>query len=183
MKLSAALFAFFALPTFVTSIPLLDSVNDGYVSVTAKRLNERNLDKRQLSSAMFDIVTAINVYADEYNSYRGYSRDEFTQDVIQALYNYNPHFNYIICHVDHDYDFPGPVGVNVYNYWVTYQKSIPGLTRPPGFDVVIGTNGTFVRWGDGGYINWAYIGNVIDTQDVFDDQKGQGFAVTFDIPS
>ncbi|KIL57677.1 hypothetical protein M378DRAFT_16093 [Amanita muscaria Koide BX008] len=69
MKLSAAVFAFFALPTFVTSIPLLDSVDDGYVSVTAKRLNERNIDKRQLSDTMFNIVNALNVFADEYNHY------------------------------------------------------------------------------------------------------------------
>ncbi|KIL63654.1 hypothetical protein M378DRAFT_11939, partial [Amanita muscaria Koide BX008] len=144
MKLSVALrlFAFFALPTFVTSIPLLDSVDDGYVSVTAKRLNGQNLDKRQLSSAMFDIVTAISVYADEYNSYRGFSRDDFTRNIVQALYNYNPHFNYIICHSDHDYDFAGPWGTNVYNYWVSYEQHIAGLTNPPGFDVVVGTNGT-----------------------------------------
>ncbi|KIL63662.1 hypothetical protein M378DRAFT_164085 [Amanita muscaria Koide BX008] len=182
MKLSAAVFAFFALPTFVTSIPLLDSVDDGYVSVNAKRLDERNIDKRQLSDTMFNIVTAINIYADEYNHYRGYSRDEFTQDVVQALYSYNPNFNYIICHVDHDYNFPGPVGVNVYNVWVTYHQDTI-FTNPPGFDVVVGTNGTFTRYNDGGYINWAYIGNVIDAQDVTDPDKGLGRVVTFGTPN
>ncbi|KAM6499512.1 hypothetical protein JOM56_005020 [Amanita muscaria] len=183
MKLSAALrlFAFFALPTFVTSIPLLDSVNDGHVSVTAKRLNGQNLDKRQLSKAMFDIVTAISVYADEYNHYRGFSRDNFTRNIVRALYQYNPHFNYIICHSDHNYDFGDGWGTNVYNYWVTYEKNIPGLTLPPGFDVVVGKNGTFTRYGDGGFINWAYIGVVISRQNVI-SRKGEGLAVTFGIP-
>ncbi|KAM6490779.1 hypothetical protein JOM56_013742 [Amanita muscaria] len=178
MKLSAALFAFFALPTFVTSNPLLDSVNDGYVSVTAKRLNEQNIDKRQLSDTMFGIVNAIYVYADRYNHYRGYSREDFTRNTVQALYNYNPHFNYIICHPDHDYNFAGTWGIDAYNVWVVYQQSTI-VTNPPGFDVVVGTNGTFTRYGDGGFFNWAYIGDVIDMQD---NALGPGSIVTFGIP-
>ncbi|KIL63661.1 hypothetical protein M378DRAFT_11943 [Amanita muscaria Koide BX008] len=183
MKLSTALFAFFALPPLVTSIPLLDSVNDGYVSVNAKRLNERNIDKRQLSDTMFNIVNAITVFADEYNHYHGYSRAEFTQNVVQAIYNYYPHFNYIICHdaVEHDSNFPGPVGVNAYDVQVTYDKAPTPFNNPPVFDIVIGTNGTFTRFGDGGYINWAYIGNVIDAQDVTHPYDAR--VVTFGTPN
>ncbi|KIL68067.1 hypothetical protein M378DRAFT_158575 [Amanita muscaria Koide BX008] len=131
MRLSAALFALFAFPTLVTSIPLLDSVDDGYVNVS-KRLDKQNIDKRQLSDTMIDIVDAVDVFADEYNHHRGYNFDhvEFTQNIVQALYNHNPHFNYIICYTDHNYDFGSP-WESTYTTYGCFTKSQTGLALNP----------------------------------------------------
>lgn len=51
------------------------------------------------------------------------ARSQFTQDVVSNLNDQNPHFNYIICHVDHDKFFDG----NQYEDWGHRHEELDGF--------------------------------------------------------
>ncbi|KIL58271.1 hypothetical protein M378DRAFT_334500 [Amanita muscaria Koide BX008] len=39
-------------------------------------------------------------------------RADATQSLVATLWNNNPHYNYVICYVPHDYSFQGKQGVD-----------------------------------------------------------------------
>ncbi|KAM6489984.1 hypothetical protein JOM56_014563 [Amanita muscaria] len=163
----------------VLSFPLVDNsggangLNDGYVNTTATTVNAppQGFAKRQSEKALNLIMTAITDYP---NKFEGETRTRFTQDAVTTLWNANPHYNYVICHVAHDYTFHGVQGVD----WD--HQEIKFSTRSEltvGYDVIVGGAGYFIRKGDGGFINWAYMGNIASRIEV-----GRNSVVTFNAP-
>ncbi|KAM6495020.1 hypothetical protein JOM56_009643 [Amanita muscaria] len=158
----------------VLSFPLVDSsggangLNDGYVNTTATTVNAppQGFAKRQNQQALTLAIDAIGGYRDQYNEE---DRSQFAPDVVAALWNSNPHYNYVICHVAHDYSFQGTQGVD----WDHQEQGGYAVS----FDIVVGGAGHFIRHGDGGFINWAYIGNVASRTDI-----GHSTMVVFNAP-
>ncbi|KAM6495033.1 hypothetical protein JOM56_009656 [Amanita muscaria] len=101
----------------VLSFPLVDNsggangLNDGYVNTTVTTANAspQGFVKRQNQQALTLIINAINGLPGQYNSE---DRSQITQNVVTDLWNVNSHYNYVICHVAHEYSFQGKQGVD-----------------------------------------------------------------------
>ncbi|KAM6499922.1 hypothetical protein JOM56_005430 [Amanita muscaria] len=138
----------------VLSFPLSDrsggvkGVTDEYVNATVINTFIKRQNKKALSSIIGSIFGTANK--------EGYlDRGQFTIALVDALWNNNRNYNYVICHVAHAYAFEGTQGVD----WDHDKIKIAPKNSPEiGFDIIVGGAGTFVRQGDGGYINWAYKG-------------------------
>ncbi|USP81367.1 cytochrome P450 [Curvularia clavata] len=78
-------------------------------------------------------------------------RKQFTQDVVRNTHAQFPGFNIVVCNVGYSLAGPGFSSVTS----VTYKAQIG---TPVTFDVVLFSSPkTFVRRGDGGFQNWAYM--------------------------
>ncbi|KAF8219607.1 hypothetical protein L208DRAFT_1373404 [Tricholoma matsutake] len=71
----------------------------------------------------------------------------------------DPSRNYIVCHTKHSYKFDGIRGRD----WDHRHEELPvGIFgKTTGFEIYWFHSGTFRREGDGGYLNWSYMGNVV----------------------
>ncbi|KAF4600354.1 hypothetical protein AB1N83_006360 [Pleurotus pulmonarius] len=87
-------------------------------------------------------------------------RSKFTQDLVQRLHNEHPDFNWIVCHTKHDYKWDGKQGTDWAHKHQEFDIKIGGTI---GYEIYNARSGKFFRKGDGGYLNWAYIGNVVKT--------------------
>ncbi|KAM6495035.1 hypothetical protein JOM56_009658 [Amanita muscaria] len=159
----------------VLSFPLVDNsggangLNDGYVNTTVTTANAppQGFTKRQNQQALSLVMKSLNGVV---NDHKFNHRSQFAPNVVTALWNSNPHYNYVICHVPHDYTFQGMQGVD----W-DHQEQVGYSVS---FDIVVGGAGHFIRHGDGGFINWAYIGNVASRTEI-----GGSTMVVFNAPS
>ncbi|RDB16535.1 hypothetical protein Hypma_002708 [Hypsizygus marmoreus] len=108
----------------------------------------------QAAGAIGDIVGVIKagIQADKDK------RTHFTQDVIDQLNTKDPTLNYIMCHVKHSTAFDGEKGTD---WGHSHQELDIDLGGTIGYEIYWAKSGTFTREGDGGYINWAYVGNVV----------------------
>ncbi|RDB14947.1 hypothetical protein Hypma_016157 [Hypsizygus marmoreus] len=84
-------------------------------------------------------------------------RSQFTQDLVKDLSSKNPAFNYVICHTKHTTAFDGAKGTDWGHSHQEFDIKIGGTV---GYEIYWAKSGKFTRQGDGGYLNWAYIGNV-----------------------
>ncbi|KAF8079373.1 hypothetical protein FPV67DRAFT_115230 [Lyophyllum atratum] len=85
------------------------------------------------------------------------ARSGFTQDTVGKMNKQNPKFNYIMCHTKHTTAFDGKQGVD---WGHTHQEFDIKIGGTIGYEIYWVKSGKFTRKGDGGYLNWAYIGNV-----------------------
>ncbi|KJA21578.1 hypothetical protein HYPSUDRAFT_67703 [Hypholoma sublateritium FD-334 SS-4] len=87
-------------------------------------------------------------------------RGKYTSALVDKLYNRYRKFNFVVCHTDHKTDFKGKQGKDWghihHEVDVAFHKTI-------GYEIYWFKDGTFHRYGDGGYLNWAYYGNVVST--------------------
>ncbi|KAJ7457093.1 hypothetical protein FB451DRAFT_1183599 [Mycena latifolia] len=86
-------------------------------------------------------------------------RSEFTQTIVRNLRRNNPRFNYVICSTRHRVRFEGRPNDDFSQTTV----SLPvwwglGSMR---YQVYTCRAGVFQLLGDGGFLNWAYFGNVV----------------------
>jgi len=93
-----------------------------------------------------------------------YARSGFTQDTVSKLYQKHPQMNFVICHTGHHYKFPGVKGKDWYHDHRELNVKFP-VGSTIGFEIYGFTQGEFFREGDGGYLNWAYIGRVAKKED------------------
>ncbi|RDB16398.1 hypothetical protein Hypma_002718 [Hypsizygus marmoreus] len=84
-------------------------------------------------------------------------RSQYTQDVVSRLNAQDPKLNYVICHVKHSTAFDGEKGKD---WGHSHQEFDIKLGGTIGYEIYWAKSGTFTILGDGGYINWAYFGNV-----------------------
>jgi hypothetical protein len=85
-------------------------------------------------------------------------RESFTQNSVSQASAKYPNYNWIICHSPYSVAFNGVEGTD---YGYTHHELKVSLGRTIGYDLYWASSGTFNRFGDGGYINWAYDGNVV----------------------
>lgn len=157
----------------VLSFPLSDKsggvkgLTDEYVNATVINTFVKRQNQHTLSSIIGSIPGILQKLQD-------IDRGQFTIDLVNALWNNNMNYNYVICHVARDYTFEGTQGVD----WDHDEIQIAPRNSPSiGFDIVVGGAGTFIRQGDGGFINWAYQGYVASRKVV-----GGETIVTFNAP-
>lgn len=93
-----------------------------------------------------------------------YMRSGFTQDTVSKLRNSHPKMNFVIVHTKHHYNFKGTKGKDWYHDHRELPVHFP-VGSTIGYEIYGFGEGEFNREGDGGYLNWAYIGNVKSTSD------------------
>ncbi|KAF6742448.1 hypothetical protein DFP72DRAFT_938164 [Ephemerocybe angulata] len=87
-------------------------------------------------------------------------RRKFTQQTVQEGRKTWPEYNWVICHPKHTTKFDGTEGAEWGHLHHEYDLIIGGTI---GYDIYWFTSGKFERDGDGGFLNWAYFGDVIST--------------------
>ncbi|KAL0960179.1 hypothetical protein HGRIS_011813 [Hohenbuehelia grisea] len=83
-------------------------------------------------------------------------------NLVEKLKQQHPQFNWIVCHTKHETKFEGKEGVDWSHHHQEFDIKIGGTI---GYEVYNLKAGEFFRKGDGGYLNWAYIGNVLRKDD------------------
>ncbi|KAF9558824.1 hypothetical protein CPC08DRAFT_763681 [Agrocybe pediades] len=84
-------------------------------------------------------------------------RSQFTSKFVVDLRKAYPQYNWVVCHTAHNYNFKGTQGKD----WGHSHQELPiSLGHTIGYEIYWFTEGVFRRTGDGGYLNWAYSGNV-----------------------
>ncbi|RDB14945.1 hypothetical protein Hypma_016158 [Hypsizygus marmoreus] len=106
---------------------------------------------------LVDVVKGIQagIEADKENDIQ--NRSKFTQDLVNALNSKSPKLNYVICHTKHSTAFEGTKGTDWGHAHQEFDIKVGGTI---GYEIYWFTAGKFTRQGDGGYLNWAYVGNV-----------------------
>ncbi|PFH46858.1 hypothetical protein AMATHDRAFT_68961 [Amanita thiersii Skay4041] len=84
-------------------------------------------------------------------------RGRFTIHVVDQLKAKNPHLNYVVCHTKHTYKWDGQRGKDWDHSHQEFDVKIGGTI---GYEIYWAKSGSFTRIGDGGFLNWAYWGNV-----------------------
>ncbi|KAJ8519983.1 hypothetical protein ONZ45_g3104 [Pleurotus djamor] len=110
------------------------------------------------------IINIVNLVQDRINKDKA-ARSQFTQDLVSRMHAAHPNFNWIICHTKHTYKFDGRRGVDWDHRHQEFDIKLGGTI---GYEIYNLKSGEFTRQGDGGYLNWAYIGRVIKS-----DQGGK----------
>ncbi|KAF8152611.1 hypothetical protein B0H34DRAFT_861806 [Crassisporium funariophilum] len=100
--------------------------------------------------ASIDIIT-ITIQEDKLG------REKFTKGIVTAGRRDHPEFNWVCCHTSHTIHWDGTRGVDWGHYHEEYDIKLGGTI---GYEIYWARAGTFARHGDGGYLNWAYSGNV-----------------------
>ncbi|KAJ2918889.1 hypothetical protein MD484_g1485, partial [Candolleomyces efflorescens] len=89
------------------------------------------------------------------------ARSDYTKDFIENALQKFPGYNWVICHVAHQTQFDGVQNED----WGHDHTEFPIFLGTIGYEIYWFKSGTFVRQGDGGYLNWAYGGNVLSRTD------------------
>ncbi|KAJ8702334.1 hypothetical protein PTI98_001057 [Pleurotus ostreatus] len=84
-------------------------------------------------------------------------RETFTKEVVSEMRARFPQFNWIIVHVKHTTKFDGTRGVDWGHKHHELDIQIGGTI---GYEIYNFKSGEFTRHGDGGFINWAFQGNL-----------------------
>ncbi|KAF9496840.1 hypothetical protein BDN71DRAFT_690673 [Pleurotus eryngii] len=108
-----------------------------------------------------DVVTSIITGIQDGINADKDARSKFTYDLVGQLHAKQPQFNWILCHTKHDYKWDGQRGVDWDHRHQEFDVKIGGTI---GYEIYNAKSGRFFRKGDGGYLNWAYIGNVLKTE-------------------
>ncbi|KAF4596475.1 hypothetical protein EYR40_007827 [Pleurotus pulmonarius] len=108
-----------------------------------------------------DVVTSIITGIQDGINADKDARSKFTYDLVGQLHAKQPQFNWILCHTKHDYKWDGQRGVDWDHRHQEFDVKIGGTI---GYEIYNAKSGQFFRKGDGGYLNWAYIGNVLKTE-------------------
>jgi hypothetical protein len=97
-------------------------------------------------------------------------RSAFTQSTVAEGKRQFPQFNWVICHPRHSTDFFGVQGED----WGHSHEELPVTFGTIGYDIFWCKAGTFANHGDGGFINWAFLG--------FYDRSPDGSVLNFTTP-
>jgi len=165
-----ALFLLFTLATIASAIPAFYSDEDVEVrSDLAFEVDARDefgtaVDSRGLpipgvgeimdvGKMIIDVVGSIKagIAADKK------ARSTFTQDLVNQMNSKNPKLNYVVCHTKHKAAFDGQQGKDWGHSHQEFDIKVGGTI---GYEIYWAKSGKFTRQGDGGYLNWAYQGNV-----------------------
>ncbi|KAF9004322.1 hypothetical protein BDQ17DRAFT_1408824 [Cyathus striatus] len=90
------------------------------------------------------------------------ARSRFTVDLVGRIRGKYPGFNVAVCHTKHETKFDGVRGKDWGHLHEEFDVKIGGTV---GYEIYWFKKGTFIRKGDGGYLNWAYAGNIAKKED------------------
>jgi len=89
-------------------------------------------------------------------------RGKWTSSMVSQFKQKYPHFNFVVCHTEHKTDFKGVKGKD---WGHKHEELNVSFHKTIGYEIYWFKEGTFRRIGDGGYLNWAYIGTITKTTD------------------
>jgi len=87
------------------------------------------------------------------------NRGSFTKNTVATLRQKHPTYNFVICHTKHRTKFDGKAGKEWYHDHRELKMGFPVGTTI-GYEIYGFKSGEFTRQGDGGWLNWAYTGNL-----------------------
>ncbi|RXW19742.1 hypothetical protein EST38_g6102 [Candolleomyces aberdarensis] len=146
----------FPAPVSVTAISRRDGANTADIDLVARQRLGPGL-------VVEGIVQLVQYVLGRIEEDKG-SREDYTRDFVENAMKEFPGYNWVICHVAHQIQFDGVEGQD----WGRDHAEFPVLLGTIGYDIYWLKSGTFVKTGDGGYINWAYGGNVLSRTDTSD---------------
>ncbi|KAE9398363.1 hypothetical protein BT96DRAFT_36447 [Gymnopus androsaceus JB14] len=85
------------------------------------------------------------------------SSGKFTQETVAQFYKLHKEWNVVITDVKHDFYGQGVQGKD----WATQNTSTHTVLGRYKYQIYSARAGIFITEGDGGYENWAYIGNAV----------------------
>ncbi|KAJ8508617.1 hypothetical protein ONZ45_g9128 [Pleurotus djamor] len=85
------------------------------------------------------------------------ARGEFTLHLVREMRKKYPSYNWVVCHTKHETKFKGQKGKDWDHRHEEFDVKFGGTI---GYEIYNLKDGTFIRKGDGGYLNWAYSGKV-----------------------
>ncbi|KAF9456297.1 hypothetical protein BDZ94DRAFT_1327079 [Collybia nuda] len=106
-----------------------------------------------MAGLVVDIVKGIQSAVKEDNT----NRETFTTGVVAEGRRRWPEYNFVVCHVEHASQWDGIRGQD----WDHRHEEVDIVVGGTiGYEIYYARSGIFQRVGDGGYINWAFAGNV-----------------------
>ncbi|KAG5633410.1 hypothetical protein H0H81_008012 [Sphagnurus paluster] len=107
------------------------------------------------------IDLAITIAQTLWNIFRGWDdkagRSQWTQDLVRDAYRQNPQFNYVVVCTRHSTNFNGVRDRDWSARTYRYGLKIGSIT----YTLYAFRSGVFSLLGDGGFLNWSYIGRVV----------------------
>ncbi|KAF9497843.1 hypothetical protein BDN71DRAFT_535967 [Pleurotus eryngii] len=100
------------------------------------------------------------------------ARGKFTSSLVSEMRKKYPKFNWVVCHTKHETKFNGKKGKDWDHRHQEFDIKLGGTV---GYEIYNLGSGEFIRKGDGGFLNWAYIGNVAS-------KSGDGKKIKFNKP-
>ncbi|KAM6493595.1 hypothetical protein JOM56_011729 [Amanita muscaria] len=134
-------------PTNVTQAT--DGSTDGFIKVIKRNAQAKDLF---LDSYISPIIKAALDASHKKN-------EQFTKNFVEGMWNNNKNYNYAFCRTKHSFSAVGQEGVDYARQWIRGFDS-------QSYDLLILEEGTFIRNGKSGYINWAWQGSVKSGQDL-----------------
>jgi len=129
---------------------------EGYaVSNSTQELESRQVG--QAAEAVIQSITTIISSIQDGIAQDKINRSEFTKNLVAQLYQEHRNFNWIVCHTQHTTKFDGKRGVDWDHRHQEFDVKIGGTV---GYEIYNLKSGEFTRQGDGGYLNWAFIGQI-----------------------
>ncbi|KAJ3536723.1 hypothetical protein NMY22_g5910 [Coprinellus aureogranulatus] len=99
-------------------------------------------------------------------------RRQYTQAIVSTLRQTFPQYNWVCVHTAHSKSFEGVAGQDWGQGHGDFDLKIGGVV---GYEIYYCRGGIFVLHGDGGFLNWAWTGNI-------STQSGDGRIVMFRRP-
>ncbi|KAF9496684.1 hypothetical protein BDN71DRAFT_1505590 [Pleurotus eryngii] len=137
--------------TFVPVELLSPRYDDGSHLVVLEE--RRNALARVAVNGIRAIIRKVQRTLDEDKDARG----KFTYNLVSEMRQQYPGFNWVVCHTKHGTKFDGEKGEDWDHRHQEFDIKLGGTV---GFEIYNLKSGEFIRQGDGGFLNWAYIGNV-----------------------
>ncbi|RDB15075.1 hypothetical protein Hypma_005461 [Hypsizygus marmoreus] len=141
----------------ITAIPVHDIVARTSAVEVPRGYVPADLEPRQAAGFAKDGLSLLkNILEDIERDNQ--ARGRFTQELVSRMNQKDSSFNYVVCHSKHTYSFAGTRGTDWGHSHQEFDIKVGG-TR--GYEIYWFRSGKFTLQGDGGFLNWAYNGNVI----------------------
>ncbi|KAJ6598599.1 hypothetical protein B0H10DRAFT_2085579 [Mycena sp. CBHHK59/15] len=152
------------LPTIGITVPITVPDDPATNTTEVQTVQPQGIE---LANSVKDLIESI---VDDFNKLSdaikqdNLNRGQFTQDTVAKLNAQQPKWNYVICHTDHTAKWDGVEGKDWYHSHQEFDIKVGGTI---GYEIYGAASGDFLRKGDGGYLNWAWMGNPVKN-----DQNG-----------
>ncbi|KAL0948779.1 hypothetical protein HGRIS_008909 [Hohenbuehelia grisea] len=131
--------------------------NDEYIEAIIE-ISRRAAGAAAMGEAVGDMVRAgidrvTNGISDDNNA-----REAFTKDLVEQYRRKYPDYNVFVVHPSHTCKWVGEKNESWFHYHQEFDLKIGGTV---GYEIYLGKEGECTLHGDGGFMNWAFGGEVI----------------------
>jgi len=144
--------------------PLFARYFDDVYEISEREFEEATVEPRWVATVARAVVKGIMKIVDiikgKINADKQ-KRSKWTLDMVSQFRQKYPHYNFVVCHVKHKYNFKGARGKD---WGHSHQELKVSFGKTVGYEIYWFKEGTFKRQGDGGWLNWAYSGKVVSAK-------------------